>query len=222
VNYAINTTYFTWALPQIHTPMVNGLRSTRWGLVNGINTTGLAFGSMLFFDPVTLGFTTTLPSLPNARIEVGMVVREDSVAGVILVIPDDITLYTNAEIDALLDDKADTSHVHSGADITSGAVAVARGGTGSTTAGEALIALGAAPSTHSHEMSDVIDLSLNLSLKAPLASPTFTGTPTISGSGRVISNDTATGTAVYEIWSGTQAQYNAIGTKDANTLYFIV
>ena len=57
---------------------------------------------------------------------------------------------------------------------------------------------------------------------APLASPTFTGTPTISGSGRVISNDTAAGTSVFEIWSGTQAQYDAIGTKDANTLYFIV
>ena len=57
---------------------------------------------------------------------------------------------------------------------------------------------------------------------SPLESPTFTGTPTISGSGRIISNDTATGTAVYEIWSGTQAQYDAIGTKDANTLYFIV
>ena len=57
---------------------------------------------------------------------------------------------------------------------------------------------------------------------APLESPTFTGTPTISGSGHIISNDTATGTAVYEIWSGTQAQYDAIGTKDANTLYFIV
>lgn len=57
--------------------------------------------------------------------------------------------------------------------------------------------------------------------KAPLASPALV-TPTVSGSGRIISNDTETGTAVYEIWSGTQAQYDAIGTKDANTLYFIV
>ena len=25
-----------------------------------------------------------------------------------------------------------------------------------------------------------------------------------------------------KIWTGTQAQYDAIGTKDANTLYFII
>ena len=76
--------------------------------------------------------------------------------------------------------------------------------------------------THTHAIADVTGLQTALDGKAPLASPTFTGTPTISGSGRVISNDTAAGTAVYEIWSGTQAQYDAIGTKDANTLYFIV
>lgn len=33
---------------------------------------------------------------------------------------------------------------------------------------------------------------------------------------------TEPGTLVNYIWSGTQAQYDAIGTKDANTLYFIV
>lgn len=33
---------------------------------------------------------------------------------------------------------------------------------------------------------------------------------------------TSTGTLVNYIWSGTQAQYDAIGTKDANTLYFII
>ena len=33
---------------------------------------------------------------------------------------------------------------------------------------------------------------------------------------------TVTGTLVNYIWSGSQAQYDAIGTKDANTLYFIV
>lgn len=32
----------------------------------------------------------------------------------------------------------------------------------------------------------------------------------------------STGTLINLLWSGTQAQYDAIGTKDANTLYFIV
>lgn len=37
-----------------------------------------------------------------------------------------------------------------------------------------------------------------------------------------VGKSTSTGTTVNLIWSGTQAQYDAIGTKDANTLYFIV
>lgn len=59
-------------------------------------------------------------------------------------------------------------------------------------------------------------------LFAPLASPAFTGTPTVSGVGRLIVNSASAGTALYYIWSGTQAEYNAIVTKDANTMYFIV
>jgi len=57
---------------------------------------------------------------------------------------------------------------------------------------------------------------------APLDSPTFTGTPTLAGSGRLIADSASAGTDIYSIWSGTQAQYDAIGSKDANTLYFIV
>lgn len=66
------------------------------------------------------------------------------------------------------------------------------------------------------------EIGAKLANKAPLASPTFTGTPTLSGVGRLIADSPSTGTDVYYIWSGTQAQYDAIGTKDANTLYFIV
>ena len=43
-----------------------------------------------------------------------------------------------------------------------------------------------------------------------------------SGDIAVPLKSTSTGTLVNYIWSGTQAQYDAIGTKDANTLYFIV
>ena len=62
----------------------------------------------------------------------------------------------------------------------------------------------------------------NESKSTMFASPTFTGTPTVSGSGRVISDSASTGTDIYYVWSGTQAQYEAIATKDGNTLYFIV
>lgn len=43
--------------------------------------------------------------------------------------------YTETEVDTLLSGKADTSHVHSAADITSGTLAVGRGGTGVTSLG---------------------------------------------------------------------------------------
>jgi hypothetical protein len=87
-----------------------------------------------------------------------------------------------------------------------------------------------------------------LPLKANLESPNFTGTvggitKTMVGLGNVdntsdsnkpvstaqqtalddkVGKSASTGTTVNLIWSGTQAQYDAIGTKDANTLYFIV
>lgn len=62
----------------------------------------------------------------------------------------------------------------------------------------------------------------NESKATMFTSPTFTGTPTLSGSGRMIADSASTGTDIYYIWSGTQAQYDAIVTKDGNTLYFIV
>lgn len=61
----------------------------------------------------------------------------------------------------------------------------------------------------------------NLNLKAPLAAPALTGNATLDGR-RIISNNVSTGTAVYQVWSGTQAQYDAIESKDSNTIYFIV
>lgn len=60
-----------------------------------------------------------------------------------------------------------------------------------------------------------------LGLKAPKAAPALTGAATLDGR-RIISNNLSAGTPVYQNWSGTQAQYDAIGAKDANTIYFIV
>ena len=121
-------------------------------------------------------------------------------------------MYSKSEVDGLLTALAG-SYLTGNQTITlSGDVS----GSGTTA-----ITVTVADDSHNHIISNVDGLQTALDGKAPLASPTFTGTPTISGSGRVISNDTAAGTSVFEIWSGTQAQYDAIGTKDANTLYFI-
>lgn len=73
---------------------------TKLGLVNGLNTSAWPFGTRLYFNPATLGLTPTLPALPNARIEVGMVVKQNAGNGSILLNIQDLTLYTNAEIDA--------------------------------------------------------------------------------------------------------------------------
>lgn len=78
------------------------VKVTRWGLVNDVNTNGWTYGTKLYFDPTTLGFTNVLPSLPNARIEVGMVVKQHSKAGIILVLPYALNLYTNSEIDTMI------------------------------------------------------------------------------------------------------------------------
>ena len=94
-------------------------------------------------------------------------------------------------------------------------------------------------------------IQTQLNARAPIASPTFTGTvggitATMVGLGNVtneskatmftspafttaatvagrtiISNNIATGTAISRVWSGSQAQYDAIVTKDDDTLYFI-
>lgn len=50
--------------------------------------------------------------------------------------------YTETEVDNKLDTKAAATHKHSAADITSGALPIARGGTGATTAAQAQINLG--------------------------------------------------------------------------------
>lgn len=71
--------------------------------------------------------------------------------------------------------------------------------------------------------SDAVGLGnvTNESKATMFTAPNFTGNATVANQ-RIITNDVTAGTAVYELWSGTQAQYDAIGTKDANTVYFIV
>lgn len=88
------------------------VKITKWGLVNNINMNSWAYGTKLYFDPSTNGFTSTLPSLPNARIKIGMVVKTGTSTGILLVDVVDITLYTNSEIDALLSAKSNVGHTH--------------------------------------------------------------------------------------------------------------
>jgi hypothetical protein len=45
---------------------------------------------------------------------------------------------------------------------------------------------------------------------------------TISASGYAVGVVETRASVLTKIWTGTQAQYDTIGTKDANTLYFII
>lgn len=91
---------------------------TRWGLVNNIGTNGWPYGTRLYFNPATGGFTNTLPALPNVRIEIGMVVKQHLTAGAILVLPEWYRSYTTSEIDTFLAGKAALSHTHTIANVT--------------------------------------------------------------------------------------------------------
>lgn len=95
------------------------------------------------------------------------------------------------------DDFKPSDHQHSAADITSGTLPVARGGTGAgtlaagsyllgngtaalqgKTPAEVLADIGAAAKVHTHEIAGVIGLVDALAALAPKSSPTLTGSPT--------------------------------------------
>ena len=72
--------------------------------------------------------------------------------------------YTESEIDTKLSGKAASSHKHSAADITSGTFAIARGGTGATTASAARSALGITPANIGALSTGGGDLTGNLTI----------------------------------------------------------
>lgn len=94
---------------------------------------------------------------------------------------------------------APSAHVHAAADVNSGTLGTARLGSGSASGSVFLAGDSAwkvvdwsvlankpatfAPSTHSHAEADVTGLNNDLNLKAPIASPTFTGTPAAPNAG---------------------------------------
>lgn len=61
---------------------------TAFGLVRQIDTSAFAAGAILYYDPsVTGGLTTTIPSAPNAKIQVCAVVNSSATVGSLFVRP---------------------------------------------------------------------------------------------------------------------------------------
>ncbi len=98
-----------------------------------------------------------------------------------------------------------------------------------------------ANTSHTHAESDITNLTTDLSAKAPLASPTFTGTPA-APTAAAATNTTQVATTAFVttavsnsastkvtnaggaagLWKGTQSAYTALGAYDSNTVYIIV
>lgn len=130
---------------------------TTFGMVHDINTSGLTEGASVYLSPtVAGGMTSTKPSAPNHMVLVGFCVRSHAVNGSIFV-----KVQNGFELDEL--------HDVSITSVASGHVFVRNAGN-TLWENKTLSAAGIASST---------DLTNGLALKAPIASPTFTGTATI-------------------------------------------
>lgn len=145
---------------------------TTFGMVHDINTSALTEGASVYLSPtVAGGITSTKPTAPNHMVLVGFCVRSHAVNGSIFV-----KIQNGVELDELHDVQITS--------VASGHVLVRNAGN-TLWQNKTLADAGIASTT-------------DLALKAPIASPTFTGTvtaPTLSvtANGTVGGNLTVTG-----------------------------
>jgi hypothetical protein len=132
---------------------------TSFGLVRQLNTNAWTAGTILYYDPtVTGGLTSTIPTAPNAKVQVCAVIYQSASNGSLFVRPafggtlgqyeGDVNFTSLATGDVLVRNSGNTVWENKAqstitAGNVSGTVAIANGGTGATTAGGALTNLGA-------------------------------------------------------------------------------
>lgn len=130
----------------------------------------------------------------------------------------------------LSDARTPTAHTHNASDVNAGTLAIARIPTGTTsstvcigndsrlsdtrtptdgTVTTAKIATGAVTTTQIAD-GTITDTDINNSAAIAMSK---------LGTGKVVGSNNGTATSL-TVWVGTAAQYTAIGSKDANTLYF--
>ena len=146
--------------------------ATTFGLVNNIDTSALTEGQPVWLSPtVAGGLTSTKPSAPNHMVLIGFCVRSHATTG---------TLFVKIQNGFELNELHDVA-------ITAPA------------AGEVIVRNAGNTGWENQTLTEAgIASQTNLNLKAPIASPTFTGTvtaPTLSvtGNGTVTGNLTVTG-----------------------------
>lgn len=130
----------------------------------------------------------------------------------------------------LSDARTPTSHTHNASDVNAGTLAIARIPTGTTsstvcigndsrlsdtrtpTDGSVTTAKIASGAVTTAEIADGTITNTDINNSAAIAMSKL-------GTGKVVGSNNGTSTSL-TVWVGTAAQYTAIGSKDANTLYF--
>lgn len=90
---------------------------TTFGKVNDVNTSGYTEGSVLYFDSVNGGLTSTIPSYPNARIIACAVIRSHATQGILMVRPHMIYYADWNEINNKPSTFPPSAHTHSISDV---------------------------------------------------------------------------------------------------------
>ena len=91
---------------------------TTFGKVHDLNTSAYTEGSVLYFDSINGGLTSTKPSYPNARIIVAAVVKSHATQGVLMVRPHQIFYSDWNETSSKPSTFPPSAHTHIIADVT--------------------------------------------------------------------------------------------------------
>lgn len=163
--------------------------ATTSGLVRNLNTSALTEGAAVWLSPtVPGGLTSTKPVAPNHAVLIGWCVRQHASVGVIYV--HIANGYELEELHNVLITSVQDKQVIRYDSATSlwknvtlsPSLTLSGDASGSATftdLSSATLSVTVADNSHNHTIANVTDLQTSLDAKAPLASPTFTGTVTL-------------------------------------------
>lgn len=163
--------------------------ATSSGLVRNLNTSALTEGAAVWLSPtVPGGLTSTKPVAPNHAVLIGWCVKQHASVGVLYVhIANGYELEElhNVLITSVQDkqviryDSATSLWKNVTLSPTLTLSGDASGSTTFTDLANATLSVTVADNSHNHTIANVTNLQTSLDAKAPLASPTFTGTVTL-------------------------------------------
>ena len=163
--------------------------ATSSGLVRNLNTSALTEGAAVWLSPtVPGGLTSTKPVAPNHAVLIGWCVKQHASVGVLYVhIANGYELdeLHNVLITSVQDkqviryDSATSLWKNVTLSPTLTLSGDASGSTTFTDLANATLSVTVADNSHNHTIANVTNLQTSLDAKAPLASPTFTGTVTL-------------------------------------------